>query len=62
MVSSGTRGQLVIIGGAEDKEGDCKVLREFVRRAGGKLIGIQDAVTLLPLFLILRCHFMVSSS
>lgn len=27
--------QLVIIGGAEDKEGDCKILREFVRRAGG---------------------------
>lgn len=28
-------GQLVIIGGAEDKEEDCKVLREFVRCAGG---------------------------
>jgi cyanophycinase len=28
-------GQLVIIGGAEDKEGDCIILREFVRRAGG---------------------------
>ena len=28
-------GQLLIIGGAEDKEGDCKILREFVRRAGG---------------------------
>ncbi|NJN86882.1 MAG: cyanophycinase [Leptolyngbyaceae cyanobacterium SL_7_1] len=28
-------GQLVIIGGAEDKEGDCTILREFVRRAGG---------------------------
>ncbi|HEY9700303.1 MAG TPA: cyanophycinase [Trichocoleus sp.] len=27
--------QLVIIGGAEDKEGDCKILREFVRMAGG---------------------------
>jgi len=27
-------GQLVIIGGAEDKEGDCKILREFLRRAG----------------------------
>jgi len=32
---SKTQGQLVIIGGAEDKEGDCKILREFVRRAGG---------------------------
>jgi cyanophycinase len=30
-----TYGQLVIIGGAEDKEGDCTILREFVRRAGG---------------------------
>lgn len=30
-----SRGQLVIIGGAEDKEGECKILREFVRRAGG---------------------------
>lgn len=28
-------GQLVIIGGAEDKQGDCVILREFVRRAGG---------------------------
>ena len=27
--------QLVIIGGAEDKEGECTILREFVRRAGG---------------------------
>ncbi len=30
-----THGQLVIIGGAEDKEGECKILREFVRRANG---------------------------
>ncbi|MBE9127164.1 MULTISPECIES: cyanophycinase [unclassified Coleofasciculus] len=30
-----TQRQLVIIGGAEDKEGDCTVLREFIRRAGG---------------------------
>jgi cyanophycinase len=35
MALSETCGQLVIIGGAEDKEGDCKLLREFVRRAGG---------------------------
>lgn len=33
-VSDTTR-QLVIIGGAEDKQGDCTILREFVRRAGG---------------------------
>lgn len=30
-----THGQLVIIGGAEDREGECTILREFVRRAGG---------------------------
>lgn len=50
MVSSGTRGQLVIIGGAEDKEGDCKVLREFVRRAGGTKarIVVMTVATELP--------------
>jgi cyanophycinase len=44
------RGQLVIIGGAEDREGDCTVLREFVRRAGGtkaRLV-IMTAATELP--------------
>lgn len=30
-----SHGSLIIIGGAEDKDGDCKILREFVRRAGG---------------------------
>ncbi|MBD2088643.1 cyanophycinase [Microcoleus sp. FACHB-1515] len=35
MEGNGQRGQLFIIGGAEDKEGDCKILREFVRQAGG---------------------------
>lgn len=30
------RGQLVIIGGAEDKKNDCKVLREFIRQSGGR--------------------------
>lgn len=30
-----SKGQLVIIGGSEDKEGDAPILREFVRRAGG---------------------------
>ncbi|MBW4517251.1 MAG: cyanophycinase [Timaviella obliquedivisa GSE-PSE-MK23-08B] len=28
--------QLVIIGGAEERSGDCQILREFVRRAGGR--------------------------
>src|SRR3712207_6638659 len=30
-----TAGPLVVIGGAEDKKGDCTILREFVRLAGG---------------------------
>jgi cyanophycinase len=44
------KGQLVIIGGAEDKEENCQILREFVRRAGGtkaKII-IMTAATELP--------------
>lgn len=28
-------GRLVVIGGAEDKEGDCRILREVVKLAGG---------------------------
>ncbi len=45
-----THGQLVIIGGAEDKEGDCKILREFVRRAGGlqARIAVMTVATGLP--------------
>jgi cyanophycinase len=34
-IQEGIRGQLVIIGGAEDKQGDCTILREFIRRSGG---------------------------
>lgn len=43
-------GFLVIIGGAEDKEGDCTVLREFIRRAGGvnAHIAVLTAATRLP--------------
>lgn len=50
MVVSGNGGQLIIIGGAEDKEGECKILREFVRRAGGikARIAIMTAATSLP--------------
>lgn len=42
--------QLIIIGGAEDKEGDCVILREVVRRAGGTKakIVIMTAATELP--------------
>lgn len=29
------KGLLFIIGGGEDKEGDCTILAEFVRLAGG---------------------------
>lgn len=36
MELSEARGKLVAVGGAEDKEGDCVILKEFVRLAGGK--------------------------
>ncbi|MBW4645815.1 MAG: cyanophycinase [Goleter apudmare HA4340-LM2] len=50
MVTNETKGQLVIIGGAEDKDGDSQILREFVRRAGGTKakIVIMTAATELP--------------
>ncbi|MDZ7958426.1 MAG: cyanophycinase [Aulosira sp. DedQUE10] len=50
MVASEIKRQLVIIGGAEDKEGDCQILREFLRRAGGTKahIVIMTAATELP--------------
>jgi cyanophycinase len=43
-------GPLVIIGGAEDREGDCVVLREFVRVAGGvnANIAVMTAATGYP--------------
>ncbi|MGH8002150.1 MAG: cyanophycinase [Brasilonema sp.] len=50
MVASEIRRQLVIIGGAEDKEADCHILREFIRRAGStkaRLV-IMTAATELP--------------
>ncbi|HEY0378488.1 MAG TPA: cyanophycinase [Pyrinomonadaceae bacterium] len=34
MKVNGAKGKLVIIGGGEDKEGDCAILKEFVRLAG----------------------------
>ncbi|UBF30032.1 cyanophycinase (plasmid) [Kovacikia minuta CCNUW1] len=50
MSSEQKRGALVIIGGAEDKQGDCVVLREFVRCAGGRKarIAVMTAATSLP--------------
>jgi cyanophycinase len=50
MASSKNQGQLVIIGGAEDKEGDCKILRQFLRCAGGvkARIVVMTAGTSLP--------------
>ncbi|WP_373527595.1 cyanophycinase [Nostoc sp.] len=50
MVESNIKRHLVIIGGAEDKEGDCQILRDFVRRAGGTkaYIVILTAATELP--------------
>ncbi|BAZ50237.1 cyanophycinase [Nostoc sp. NIES-4103] len=50
MAEGQTKRQLVIIGGAEDKDGDSQILREFVRRAGGTKanIVIMTAATELP--------------
>jgi cyanophycinase len=44
------RGTLVIIGGAEDRQGDCVVLREFIRAAGGMKarIAVMTAATSIP--------------
>jgi cyanophycinase len=49
-VTNEIKRQLVIIGGAEDKEGDCVILREVVRRSGGTKarIVIMTAATELP--------------
>lgn len=50
MTATQKYGKLVIIGGAEDKEGDCTVLREFLRLAGGVKahIAVLTAATSLP--------------
>lgn len=44
------KGQLIIIGGAEEREGECKILREFVRRSGGleAQIVVMTVATELP--------------
>lgn len=49
-VNQSQTGQLIIIGGGEDKSGECKVLREFVRRAGGReaRIAVMTVATSLP--------------
>ncbi|MEX0269678.1 cyanophycinase [Leptolyngbyaceae cyanobacterium UHCC 1019] len=50
MTTESKRGALVIIGGAEDREGDCIVLREFIRAAGGVKahIAVMTAATGFP--------------
>ncbi|AFZ25499.1 cyanophycinase [Cylindrospermum stagnale PCC 7417] len=50
MAENETTRQLVIIGGAEDRDGDSQVLREFVRRSGSikANIVIMTAATELP--------------
>jgi cyanophycinase len=44
------QGTLVIIGGAEDKDGDCQILREFMRQSGGSnaRIVVMTVATGLP--------------
>lgn len=51
MTQNSIRGQLLIIGGAEEKQGECEILREFVRYAGGikARIVILTAATDLPI-------------
>ena len=43
-------GKLLIIGGAEDKQGDCKILKRFIKEAGGKesRVAVLTAATELP--------------
>ena len=50
MAASQSNRQLVIIGGAEDRDGDCTVLREFVRKSGGvnARIVVMTVATELP--------------
>lgn len=51
MTQNSIRGSLLIIGGAEDKQGECEILREFLRYAGGinARIVILTAATDLPI-------------
>ena len=51
MTQNSIRGPLLIIGGAEDRQGECEILREFVRHAGSTKakIVIITAATDLPL-------------
>lgn len=43
-------GRLLIIGGAEDKEGECKILKRFIQEAGGResIITVLTAATEYP--------------
>jgi cyanophycinase len=49
-MSDYVEGKLLIIGGAEDKQGECKILKRFVQEAGGKesRIIVLTAATELP--------------
>jgi len=51
MAQNSTRGPLLIIGGAEDKQKECEILREFIRYAGGTKarIAIITSATDLPI-------------
>ncbi|HWQ71656.1 MAG TPA: cyanophycinase [Desulfitobacteriaceae bacterium] len=43
-------GKLLIIGGAEDKEGECKILKRFIQESGGRdgIITVMTAATQYP--------------
>jgi cyanophycinase len=45
LLQKGTGGPFLLIGGAEDREGECLILREFVRLAGGDRASIVVITT-----------------
>ncbi|NHM26606.1 cyanophycinase [Desulfofundulus sp. TPOSR] len=45
LLQKGTGGPFLLIGGAEDKDGECRILREFVRLAGGERASIVVITT-----------------
>ncbi|MDA8228096.1 MAG: cyanophycinase [Desulfitobacterium hafniense] len=49
-MSEHVEGKLLIIGGAEDKKGECKILRRFIHEAGGRdsIITVLTAATEYP--------------
>lgn len=47
-MSEHVQGKLLIIGGAEDKTGECKILKRFIQTSGGRKIVVMTAATEYP--------------